>query len=231
MKRFLLLILIFIISSIAYAGNDDLDKQLDSFYREAEKAIEEGNREKADFYLARYMGKTLFNQKTEKSVSDLYPLFEKHNLAPTSFISHKYDSDFLEWFIYSPYLKWKYDEAIWDEDKYIFELVAEDNGEYFVIILAYPYLEGWFVRQGENNTTATMALGDFVRKPQIVSGKLKDGAISKEFKRVDLDIGKHPLQYAWKPEFYDLDNDGVPEIWLRYNMTWGEWILSRVGNI
>jgi hypothetical protein len=36
-----------------------------------------------------------------------------------------------------------------------------------------------------------------------------------------LDTQKRTLHHVWKPDFFDLDGDNVPEIWIRYNISWG----------
>lgn len=220
-----LIILLLLIPVFSYAEeplisqqseNNSLDNQLEQFYKEAEQAIEEEDYPKSDFYLGRYIGKSMFNEDTDKNMTDLYPLFTKQGLAPTSLLSREYDEEFVEWFVYSPAFYWARDEVIWEDMQYAFRVNGADNGDYYVIISAYPFIEAWSVGGEEAvYSTAVIALGS---KPFIESGELTDGKSSKEFDKVELDV---LLQHVWRPEFHDLDNDGIPEIWIRYNRTMG----------
>ena len=222
MKYLFIMVSFILLSSTLYAvdstvlSKSNLDAQLELFYKEAEQAIEKGDNQRADFYLARYIGKSMLNEDTDKNMTDLYPLFEKQNLAPTSLLSRDYNKEFIEWFVYSPAHYWARDEVIEEDIQYTFRLNGTDDNNYYVVVSAYPFIEAWSVAgQEDAYSTAFIALAG---KPFIMSGKLKDGKSSKEFNRVELDA---LLQRVWRPELYDLDNDGIPEIWIRYNRTMG----------
>ena len=103
-----------------------------------------------------------------------------------------------------------------EDTQYAFGLNGADDGNYYVVVNAYPFIEAWSVAGEEAvYSTAVIASGS---KPFIESGELTDGKSSKQFDKVELDV---LLQHVWRPEFHDLDNDGIPEIWIRYNRTMG----------
>lgn len=232
-KWLLVIAICFVVSPPLYAEPKGLDSQLEQFYKEAEQAIKEEDHQKSDFYSARYMGKSLFNEDTDKSITDLYPLFKEQNLLSTSLLSRAYDMEFIEWFVYSPARYWANDMVIWEDIQYAFKINGAGNGNYYVVISAYPFIEAWSVTGQETAySTAFVALA---KKPFIVSGELTDGKSSKEFEEVELDVYDLALQHIWKPEFHDLDNDGIPEIWLRYNITQGtgffqELVIYKIEN-
>jgi len=220
LKNILLVIIFCLISSFCIAEESDIDKQLSEIYKKAEQAIEEGNMEEADFWLARYMGLTTFNEDTERNYFDLLPLFEKReDLKPTSFISGKYSDDFLDFFTLGMHDFWSIpDEGIREEDLE-FAVRADSDGDYFVQIIISPRLECWSILK-ENIKLAVIPLISLMKPAFIVSGKLKDGKPITHFPRVEINSDKHFLHYIWPVGFHDLDNDNIPEVWIRYNRTW-----------
>lgn len=226
-KKWLLIVAVCFIVSPLYAEeplisqqseNNSLDYQLEQFYKEAEQAIEKEDYQKSDFYLGRYIGKSMFNEDTDKNMTDLYPLFEKQKLAPTSLLSREYEKEFIEWFVYSPAFYWARDEVMQEDMQYAFRINGADDGNYYVVVSAYPFIEAWSIA-GEETAYATAVIA-LAGNPYITCGKLKDGKSLKEFDKVELDENKRILQHIWKPEFHDLDKDGIPEVWLRYNFAW-----------
>ena len=221
MRILLYILCLLFITSFVYA--EGMDAFYDQLYNQAKQAIDEGDENKADFYLARYMGLTWLDKDTEKTFTDLYPLFKIYKgSAPISFISGRYEDNFINWFVFSSHAQWGLDEEGIDEEKYSFEIISNSDDKYFVSIIAYPYIESWSLLKGENISTLIMALGDFERKPYIISGRLENGKPVEYFNELSLNLEEHPLQYVWLPKFYDLDNDGIPEIWLRYNKAWAD---------
>lgn len=224
-KTFLLILsfmVVFTSKGMAVLENPYEDKNLNAIYEKAEQAIQTGDESLADFYLARYMGLTILDKKTEKNVTDLYPLFKAHKVsAPTSFISGKYSKDFIDWFVTASYQQWGRDD---DEDIDVetksFGITSSSDNKYFATIIGSPFVEGWSIINGEETTLAPMALIDFVNKPYLVVGIHDNGEPKKMIEQVNIDAGEHPIQHIWPIEFHDLDNDGIPEIWIRYNMTW-----------
>jgi len=197
-----------------------------ALYKKASEAIQKGNEQDADFYLARYMGVSFLDKKTNKSISDLYPLFKKYKVSkPTAFISGKYSKDFIEWFIFSSHIMWgkQFDEDTEvNKESNSFCVAYNDNKEYYAAIIGSPYLEGWFVMNDKDQKIATLALIDYRKKPYIVIGRHKNGKEATLIERKVLDVEDHHIQHIWDPEFHDLDGDGKDELWVRYNKAWGD---------
>lgn len=223
MKKILIFVILAIFCSVKYAQSQSLDEKLAVIYQNAEKAIEENDIDKSDFWMARYMGLTSFNEETEKNYTDLYPLFKKREdlLKPTAFISGKYSEDFIDFFLRGMNDFWGIpDEGVIEEDRE-FAVRATSNDTYFVQLVISPRLETWYILK-EGNPISVIPLISFEKPPFIVSGILKDGEPEKYFDRVIINTDKHFLHYIWPVEFHDLDNDKVPEIWLRYNKAWAD---------
>jgi hypothetical protein len=208
---------------IKKAVDQMMEDKLSGFYEKAETAVEKGNIEKADFWMARYIGLTSFNEKTEKNYTDLYPLFKKREdlLKPTAFISGKYSEDFIDFFLRGMNDFWGIpEEGVIEEDRE-FAVRTTSNDKYFVQLVISPRLETWYILK-EGNPISVIPLISFEKSPFIVSGIIKDGEPEKYFDQVVIDTDEHFLHYIWPVEFHDLDNDQIPEIWLRYNKAWAD---------
>jgi len=218
MKRISLLILVLSLSCSVFA-DEETYKQL---YNNAKQAIETEDEAKKDFYLARYMGLTFLDKETERNLTDLYPLLKNHRVSkPTSIISGRYSNDFIDWFAFSSIAMWgRDDDEDIDVETQSFGIVSNANDEYFATVIASPYVEGWFIVKNDETKTLIMTLMDSERKPSLTLGRHKNSVPLKLFEEKEIDTGGHPIQYIWPIEFHDLDNDGIPEIWLRYNATW-----------
>lgn len=214
MTKMVIAVLLWLSCVAVYAEVNNLDVYLDTIYKKAEQAIVKEDIKKADFWLARYLGFTVFNNKTEKSINDLFSLFEKRGgLAPTSFISGVYDREFLEFFIHGSHLQWRIAEAGISEDENWFEVETNIGDKYAVALRICPRLEGWLIIKKEQEK-AILTLGE---NPYIISGIVNNGRTVKDYGRFYIDTQGRFIQHFWEPEFHDLDNDNIPEIWIRYN--------------
>lgn len=200
-----------------------LDSKLREIYKNAEQAIEEKNRQKADFWLARYMGLTIFSKDAGHNYTDLYPLFKKRSdLKPTAFISGRYDEGFLDFFVRGTHEYWGIPEEGISEKDYEFEIRGTSNGKYFVSLVISPELECWYILLRRPVSIAIIPLGSISRPPYIISGVLQNNQPVWRYPPINLDTQGHFLHYVWPIEFHDLDGDGTPEIWIRYNVAWAD---------
>nr|MBU1327900.1 hypothetical protein [Candidatus Omnitrophota bacterium] len=221
MKKILILITFLCFARLSFAYDDNY---YSTFYEKASQAIEKGNDEEADFYLARYIGRSFLDKESKKSIADLYPLFVSYKVSkPTAFISGKYSEDFLDWFIGSSHAQWGYDD---DEDidpeTHSFGIRTNENNEYIATVIGSPYLEGWSVLKDKDTKTAILTLIDFKQKPYIVVIKHENGVPKKVFENMEFDLDEHCIQHLWPLEFHDLDSDGKDELWVRYNKAWAD---------
>jgi len=200
-----------------------IEEKLAAIYEKAEQAIEQDNKEEADFWMARYMGLTSFNLETERNFSDLYPLFEKREdlLKSAAFISGKYTDSFIEFFLMVTHQFWGIPEEGIKEDLHQFAVRANSDGKYFAQVVISPFLESRTVIK-DKNSLAVIPLGSLANPPFLVSGKLENNEPVKRFPAFVLDTEQHFLHYVWPIEFHDLDKDNIPEIWIRYNAAWAD---------
>lgn len=199
---------------------ENLAGQLKMIYNNAHTAIGKHDVAEADFWLARYMGLTAFNGKTNCGYFDLIPLFRKRkDLQSTSFISGYYDKEFLDFFTLGGAIFWGHSkESINRKDREFIVAKSLDKG-YVAELTMSPHLEGWIIIKGSKPLQAVIPLG---AEPYLLLAKLKDGKLSKHIISIRLDVKDRFVQYAWPIEFHDLDGDGVPEIWIRYNEAWAD---------
>lgn len=205
---------------LSYAEEVGLEKQLGVIYRNAEQAIKGGDIPVSDFWLARYMGLTAFNKETQHDMSDLFPLLDsRKDLKATAFISGRYHRDFIDFFFYAPQGLWGVADDGINEKKREF-IVRSDSGEgHFAELVMVPRLEKWICIKEKKNSVAVVPLGN---RPFISAGKLKNDAPETFFTEIPLAVDDFNVQYAWPIEFHDLDGDGIPEIWVRYNLAWAD---------
>jgi len=195
----------------------------DMIYRNVGKAMDRGDVRESDFWMAGYMALEISGESGH-AYAGLIPFFEKReNLRkPVSFISGQYSEEFLDFFFRGTYAFWEMPENVSDEKNREFMIRANHNGEYFAQIAVTPYLESWVIIREKNMQKRVIPFGDFIQPPVIVAGTLKQGVPEKFFDKHVLEIGEHPLHYVWPIEFHDIDGDGVPEIWTRYNAAWAD---------
>ncbi|MEI8349875.1 MAG: hypothetical protein WCI77_06955 [Candidatus Omnitrophota bacterium] len=219
-KTFIFLTFIFI-AHLSFAYEDSYYSTL---YEKASQAIQKGNEEDADFYLARYMGTSFLDKESKKDITDLSPLFNSYKVSkPTAFISGRYSADFIDWFIQSSIAQWGGDD---DEDidpkTHSFGIVSSESNVYFATVIGSPYLEGWSIIKDKDMKKTVLVLIDYRQKPYLVVGKHEKGIPKKLLEKKEFDLDEFHLQYVWPPEFHDLDKDGKDELWVRYNKAWAD---------
>jgi hypothetical protein len=234
-RKFLFLFGVFLLTAVApnnlFAApgkGKEAGKKLEAFYGNAEKAVAAGQKKEADFWMARYLGLTMA-PNAKGDYFDLLPLFKKREdlTRPVSFISGRYSDNFLDFFFRGTYLFWAIPDEGIDEERHEFIIRQDSDGRYFAQIKAVPYLEAWLYTR-EKTQTRVIPLGDFKQPPVLIVGTLKDGQPEKFFKAFELETEEHPLHYIWPVEFHDLDGDGVPEVWVRYNAAWADGFSQRL---
>jgi len=194
------------------------DDAYDSLYKRIAVAVENENEHQTDFLVARYLGTSFLDPDAKKGPKDLEEFIKKRALAPYAFLSGEYDKEFVDWFVKSSYANWGVDEAHVREKSDAFEIRSVTNGKYFLTVTSTPELESWFVA-GADASPLIVAAGSTRVKPLIYSGKVVNRVPMIYFPVVTLDVGRRHLLYLWRPDFYDFDEDGIPEILLRYNLT------------
>lgn len=205
----------------ADAAGPSLDEQLQAAYRSAEQAVSEGDARTADFWMGRYLGLTAFNQQTPRGYADLIPLFERRaDLIPTAFVSGEYSEDFLEFFIHGPQLLWGVPDELIGEGGRVAVRTFTDE-QYFVQVVASPVLEAWAIMREPPYSMVILPLGATDPPAVIVAGRLQHGEPVQHFPKVPLNADGHFLHFVWPIELHDLEGDGTPEIWLRYNEAGG----------
>lgn len=188
-----------------------------------EKAVDNGDKKQADFWIARYLGLSFVDPVSGRSSKDLEALVKKRKFTPKAFVSAEWDKDFIDWFEKGIYSRWGGNEKKVRVKQRSFEIVESRYEEkYFVTITAYPEIEFWHVvENGLLSRPMLLPMGSGSDHSTLFFGKIFKGFSSFQFNPLYLDTEKRSLHYVWKPEFYDLDHDGIPEVWIRFNIAWG----------
>ena len=216
-KKLVLILFFCLFSSEAFADHHP-DSYYENLYKRIESAVDEENFKKTDFLSARYIGASFLDSATKKGIGDLNNILKKRKLPPASFLSSEYDKEFVDWFVKCAYVNWGGAQEHIRERAGVFEIRAAAQGQYFVTVTAAPELQAWFV-VGENAKPLILPVSSPRIKPLIYSGKLVNKSPMISFPVLELETGKRRLLYMWEPEFYDLDGDKIPEVFLRYNLT------------
>lgn len=222
-------------SVIQEEAEDNLSDKYDLLYNQAEIAIIDGDERSADFRLARYFNWAVKNNEVSQALDNITPLLKDYKLSsPTSFISGKYDSKFISWFVSSTYEMWDFNEENQDsimEDDITFQLAGIKDDKYFAIIFgSRPYVEGWNLISDESQQVAILILGDTnEEKLYLAVGEIgeNNNEATKTNGKIEIELGGF-LQHIWQPEFFDLENDGIPEVWVRYNTTTADGFMQEL---
>ena len=199
-----------------------LDAQLQAIYQHAAQAMADKNVRQADFWLARYLGLTTFSEDRAHSPNDLIPLFEqRRDLVPTAFMSGRYAEGFLQFFAQGGYALWAVPEARANAADATYAIRTYADARYFVELIASPRLEAWTII-GDHPGETVIPLVAATPPAVLMAGTLDGGKPARSFPRVALNTEGDGLQYVWPIEAHDLDGDGIPEIWLRYNQAWAD---------
>lgn len=203
-------------------SNENPDTRYDQFYKKAERALDQNQFEQADFWMARYVGEIAQDPRGVKTIPEIYPLFRRHiSSEPTSTLSTKYDREFLRWFPFASYSLWGVPDASIDEKTREFQLYSVEAGRYMAAVVAQPVCRGWMLQESDKLAQVlVIAAGGAPSAPALELAQIREGFDPYYFKNVTLPVEEKPLQYIWPLEFFDLDDDGTPELWVRYNYTW-----------
>ncbi len=180
----------------------------------------------ADFWISRALGLRVRAGQTPARTPELDALVTRRRLEPAAFLSAVYDAGFLDWFESVTYARWGTEASRVKERYGSAEIVSVSDGAYFITVVAHPEIQTWFTAS-EGGTAAArpllLALGSAQkgRSPVLFAGQVLRGGARVGFPPRRLDVGHHALHHLWEPELLDLDGDGMPEVWLRYNLAWG----------
>lgn len=207
-------------------GAEQLENKLAGWFKNAEKAVKKGDIRECDFWIARYLGVTeSYGEMTQRNYFDLVPVFQarKDLQNPSAIISGGYDKGFVLFFFGASRLMWNVPEENVHSSKYV-ALRSNTDESYVAQFIAYPEVRTWTsVIRGEQKIIAS-PMGSAVKKPYIRAGKLTPEKKIRYMEPYYLELEPHQaVQYVWHIEFHDITYDGIPEIWVRYN------IASRTG--
>lgn len=169
----------------------------------------EAEDQSSDFYIAKQLAMAYAGDKINEGLKELEPLLNARLSAPVSFISGNFDESFLNWFFVNTYAMWDVPDTAINESNNSFTIIDSNQGDYSASIMASPYVEGWTVIGGKDEFNAILILA---KNPKILF-KSQKGPTSSSI-NIESENG---LQHVWPIEFYDIDKDGVPEMWVRYN--------------
>lgn len=223
MTRRIVSILIMIIIALFVQNNGALfaqnnDENYKNLLKKAEKAVDEGEKEKSYYYITRYIGLVMYDQSTKMKVEDIKKVVDKIGLKSTAFISGKYSPEFLEWYFMATYYMWASPEEYTNEAELATVLAPSLDNKYYIGIVAHPVMESWAIIGTPDGKikNSYIHLIDYKKPPKIVVGNLKK--TNQEILEYELNPGNELYyQYFWRPVLKDLNNDGNTEIILRYN--------------
>ncbi len=193
----------------------------------AQAALDRIDRKTADFYAARWMGLCAHEGKEACDDAELEPFLKKRQLEPKAFLPGEWDPAFVDWFERGLWERWGADDSRVREKARSFEITqATYQDRYFVTMISYPELELWYVlKEGIISRPLVLPMGSVRDRPTLFFGKMLKGT-PLQSNPTFLDAQKRTLHYVWKPEFVDADGDGTPEVWVRFNLAWGNGFLQ-----
>jgi len=206
-------------SALADRTADDGALELERLLRSAEESAAGGDRRKTDFYVARYVGKSL-GEDRPMDTARIKAVSDRLGLTPTSSLSPLFHESFVSWFVLSTYHQWNVPERGADEKELSMILSGETDGRHFAQIVGSPVLRSWAILRDQ--TTSVLHLVDGARKPYVITGTMKDGKPGAYFPSYPIDTGGSDIHSFQRPQFLDVDGDGPNEIAIRYTLTKGD---------
>ncbi len=198
-----------------------LEGKLDQIYQSAAEAIQKEDVVSADFWIARYLGLSLEEETdTEKRSLEMIGLVKsrKDLKGPTAILSAKYAESFLDFYREGAYEMWGVPDG-WVNAKDHEVVIAEgDLGPYLVQVQARPVIEVWNFMNDTAQRWIALPLADTKKPPKflLIDKSQKNPVLSTAV----LNTEERFIQYFWPLEAHDLDGDGKPELWVRYNAAW-----------
>jgi len=196
-------------------GTSSSQPQLPNDIKAIGDAIDQGEINLTDFLIARVLGASFKNDKTFETHRRLVPSLRRHpGWAPTHFISGRYSDEFIDFFSRGSWSMWGGPSRSHDRRHKKIVLKEAKHGDTAVVIWGTPTYRNWYVIAPRKITVLTV-IGS--HDTWIIFGKRNTSGKWDDCKRNDMNR-EGSIQYVWKPQFIDLDNDGERELLVRYNV-------------
>ena len=192
---------------------------LDSFLEQSDSHFTSTSIEKANFYLTLHIGNEIENPATE--VPKLFQHLEQRGIKPTSFISGKYSRDFLTDFFSASLFQWE--SSSFDEQNSVIltEFGIDQVSGHYAVIWGAPRLEKWSIIGGQSSSSYLLGYA----RAFVVVGQYNDQKNPVPCNSFEL---SGPLSKVYSPEFYDLNQDGFPELLIKFNTTVADGFIQSL---
>jgi hypothetical protein len=185
---------------------------------EAAGAVAAGDRPRAEFYLARYVGRSLA-EGTPIDGNALVALNERLGIRATAFLSPLVDERFVDWFVSSTYPQWDAPDRGADAERLAMIVAGVSDGTHFVQVVGSPALRSWAILG--QDASSMLHVIDGSRPIELLSGTTTEGAPQEYFPGRRIDTGGADVHSVQRPRFVDLDGDGANELAVRYTVLAG----------
>ena len=191
----------------------------DAFLEQSDRYFESQSFEKSDFYLALHIGNEIEKPATE--VSKLFQHLELRGIKPTSYISGKYSQDFLADFFSASLFQWG--SSSFDEQNGVVltEFGIDEASGHYAVIWGTPRLEKWSIIGDQISSSYLLGYDRAV----VVVGQYNDQKNPVPCNSFEL---SGPLSKVYSPEFYDLNQDGFPELLIKFNTTVADGFIQSL---
>lgn len=184
----------------------------------AAEATANGDRPRAEFFIARYVGRSLA-EGLPIDGNALVALNERLGIRPTAFLSPLFHERFVDWFVSSTYPQWDAPDRGADEQRLALVLVGVSDGRHFAQIVGSPALRSWAILG--QDASSMLHVIDGTRPIELLSGTSSEGAPERYFPGRRIDTGGADVHSFHRPRFVDLDGDGANELAIRYTVLAG----------
>ena len=184
----------------------------------ADSCLTENKSEMAAYFITRYAALVLANEPEGEGLDKLDPLLHKLGLKPTAFISGFYSPEFLDWYIRGTYYMWNTRDEYTNSKEGSSIVTLSHNSTIYVGIKAFPSISQISIIGGKQHDVSSTYFhsASSVKNPVLVAGFI--GSDDAQIIEVPIKNNCDGYQYFWEPEIIDLDEDGEPEILIRYNI-------------
>ncbi len=192
---------------------------LDTFLEQSDSYFAGQSYEKADFYLALHISNEIEKPATE--VPKLFQHIEQRGIKPTSFISAKYSRDFLTDFFSASLFQWKSSSVDEQNSVILTEFGIDPSSGHYAVIWGTPRLEKWSIIGTQNSSSYLLGYARAV----VVVGQYNEQKNPVPCNSFEL---SGPLSKVYSPEFYDFNQDGFPELLIKFNTTVADGFIQSM---
>ena len=207
-----------LLGSVGVSWGDN-QQEGNQHWKKSQKYFSQGKSVEADFYLALHLQKEFSDP--QRQIPNLFKKLDQRKILSLYFIDGRYSDNFFGHFFGASLFQWKFNFD--DRNLVILTEHGEDKDtNLYAVVWGQPELTKWTVVKKNHNQNSYL-LGYRMAHVNV-------GQYNAERKSIPCGSFKIRglLTKVYKPKFFDLDDDGLPELLLKYNQAVGDGYIQNL---